>query len=188
MIVQGKVFSSFDRVSVLSEALPYLQRFAGKTVVIKYGGAAMKDPTLKVCRQTSSSFHSSMNRLIICRARSPKQKVNLHHTACRRVSSTIWCCCLLWESGLSWYMGEVLRSISGSTSWVLRHSSRTASESQMVRAMHPNAPSPSIGAGVLRHSSDPEAQSKTSPALYGCEWLLAQLCLQHSSDAATPST
>jgi hypothetical protein len=37
-------------VSVLSEALPYLQRFAGKTMVIKYGGAAMKDPTLKVQR------------------------------------------------------------------------------------------------------------------------------------------
>ena len=35
-------------MSVLSEALPYLQRFAGKTVVIKYGGAAMKDPSLKV--------------------------------------------------------------------------------------------------------------------------------------------
>ncbi|KDD72164.1 hypothetical protein H632_c3764p0, partial [Helicosporidium sp. ATCC 50920] len=35
------------RVSVLAEALPYLQRFAGKTVVIKYGGAAMKDPALK---------------------------------------------------------------------------------------------------------------------------------------------
>lgn len=47
--MQGKSFSSFDRVSVLSEALPYLQRFAGKTVVIKYGGAAMKDPSLKVC-------------------------------------------------------------------------------------------------------------------------------------------
>ncbi len=41
-------FSPFERVSVLSEALPYLQRFAGKTVVIKYGGAAMKDPSLKV--------------------------------------------------------------------------------------------------------------------------------------------
>nr|AVU04951.1 acetylglutamate kinase [Lobosphaera incisa] len=40
-------FSAFDRVSVLSEALPYLQRFRGKTIVIKYGGAAMKDPTLK---------------------------------------------------------------------------------------------------------------------------------------------
>jgi acetylglutamate kinase len=40
-------FSAFDRVSVLSEALPYLQRFRGKTIVIKYGGAAMKDESLK---------------------------------------------------------------------------------------------------------------------------------------------
>ena len=29
------------RVSVLSEALPYIQRFAGRRIVIKYGGAAM---------------------------------------------------------------------------------------------------------------------------------------------------
>ncbi len=36
-----------DRVQVLSEALPYLQEFAGRTIVIKYGGAAMKDSTLK---------------------------------------------------------------------------------------------------------------------------------------------
>ncbi len=32
---------------VLSEALPYIRRFAGKTVVIKYGGNAMVDETLK---------------------------------------------------------------------------------------------------------------------------------------------
>jgi acetylglutamate kinase len=32
---------------VLIEALPYIQRFAGKTVVIKYGGNAMVDPALK---------------------------------------------------------------------------------------------------------------------------------------------
>jgi acetylglutamate kinase len=36
-----------DRVQVLSEALPYLQAFAGRTIVVKYGGAAMKDDTLK---------------------------------------------------------------------------------------------------------------------------------------------
>ena len=36
-----------QRVHILSEALPYLQRFRKKTVVIKYGGAAMKDPELK---------------------------------------------------------------------------------------------------------------------------------------------
>jgi len=32
---------------VLSEALPYIQRFSGKTVVIKYGGNAMIDDPLK---------------------------------------------------------------------------------------------------------------------------------------------
>jgi len=33
--------------SVLSEALPYIQRFAGKTIVVKYGGNAMTDEALK---------------------------------------------------------------------------------------------------------------------------------------------
>ncbi len=32
---------------VLSEAMPYIQRFVGKTIVIKYGGNAMTDETLK---------------------------------------------------------------------------------------------------------------------------------------------
>ena len=35
------------RVSVLSEALPYIQRFANKRIVIKYGGSAMADKTLQ---------------------------------------------------------------------------------------------------------------------------------------------
>lgn len=35
------------RVEILHEALPYIQRFAGKTIVIKYGGHAMVDPLLK---------------------------------------------------------------------------------------------------------------------------------------------
>lgn len=39
--------SNLDKVTILSEALPLLQRFRGKTIVVKYGGAAMKDPTLK---------------------------------------------------------------------------------------------------------------------------------------------
>ena len=33
--------------SVLSEALPYIQRFAGKTIVVKYGGNAMTEESLK---------------------------------------------------------------------------------------------------------------------------------------------
>lgn len=35
------------RVRVLSEALPYIQQFSGRTIVVKYGGAAMKDSRLK---------------------------------------------------------------------------------------------------------------------------------------------
>ena len=41
------MFNASDRVQVLSEALPYIQSFAGRTVVVKYGGAAMKDSDLK---------------------------------------------------------------------------------------------------------------------------------------------
>ena len=36
------------RVRVLSEALPYIQKFANRTIVVKYGGAAMKDSNLKI--------------------------------------------------------------------------------------------------------------------------------------------
>ncbi|HKJ61652.1 MAG TPA: acetylglutamate kinase, partial [Hyphomicrobiales bacterium] len=36
-----------SRASVLIEALPYLQRFADQTIVIKYGGNAMVEEELK---------------------------------------------------------------------------------------------------------------------------------------------
>jgi acetylglutamate kinase len=36
-----------QRVSVLSEALPYIQRFSGRRIVVKYGGAAMVDEGLR---------------------------------------------------------------------------------------------------------------------------------------------
>ena len=36
-----------DRVATLLESLPYIRDFHGKTVVIKYGGAAMTDPKLR---------------------------------------------------------------------------------------------------------------------------------------------
>ena len=35
--------------NVLNEALPYIQRFAGKTIVVKFGGNAMVDENLKKC-------------------------------------------------------------------------------------------------------------------------------------------
>ncbi|XP_050283359.1 uncharacterized protein LOC126723693 [Quercus robur] len=35
------------RVDVLSESLPFIQKFRGKTIVVKYGGAAMKSQALQ---------------------------------------------------------------------------------------------------------------------------------------------
>lgn len=36
-----------EKANILVEALPYIRKFYGKTFVIKYGGAAQKDPFLK---------------------------------------------------------------------------------------------------------------------------------------------
>ncbi len=36
-----------DRAEILSDALPYIQQYAGKTVVVKYGGNAMTNAALK---------------------------------------------------------------------------------------------------------------------------------------------
>jgi len=40
------MIDNLTRAQILIEALPYMQHFTGKTVVIKYGGNAMTDPAL----------------------------------------------------------------------------------------------------------------------------------------------
>jgi len=41
------MLSNSDRMQILSESLPFIQKFAGKIFVIKYGGAAMTNGQLK---------------------------------------------------------------------------------------------------------------------------------------------
>lgn len=41
------IIGAREKASILSEALPYIRRFAGCTLVIKYGGNAMTEPELK---------------------------------------------------------------------------------------------------------------------------------------------
>ena len=36
-----------DKAELLSQALPYIRKYHGKTIVIKYGGNAMTDPALQ---------------------------------------------------------------------------------------------------------------------------------------------
>lgn len=42
-----EVFSNAERAEVLTQALPYIKRYVGKVVVIKYGGNAMINESLK---------------------------------------------------------------------------------------------------------------------------------------------
>lgn len=46
-VIGGTTRLDDDSVNVLLEALPYIREFHGKTVVIKYGGAAMRDESLR---------------------------------------------------------------------------------------------------------------------------------------------
>ena len=46
-IIGKKFFNENDKAEILIEALPYIQKFYGKTIVIKYGGNAMINDELK---------------------------------------------------------------------------------------------------------------------------------------------
>ena len=45
--VMTQKISPQDKAGILAEALPYIKRFHGKTIVVKYGGNAMTDEKLK---------------------------------------------------------------------------------------------------------------------------------------------
>jgi acetylglutamate kinase len=44
--VNSRLEAAGEKAHVLAEALPYIREFSGRTVVIKYGGHAMEDPSL----------------------------------------------------------------------------------------------------------------------------------------------
>ena len=43
----NKEFTNIQRAEVLTQALPYIKKYNGKIIVVKYGGNAMTDPFLK---------------------------------------------------------------------------------------------------------------------------------------------
>ena len=45
--VMEEIFSNAQRADVLTQALPYIRRYNGKIIVVKYGGNAMVNETLK---------------------------------------------------------------------------------------------------------------------------------------------
>lgn len=56
-----------QRANMLIEALPYIQRLFGKTIIIKYGGAAMQDPDLtqKILEDITLLKFVGMNPIVV---------------------------------------------------------------------------------------------------------------------------
>ena len=46
--MENRNMSDITKTQVLIEALPYIQKFNNKKVVVKYGGSAMLDPELQL--------------------------------------------------------------------------------------------------------------------------------------------
>ena len=47
MSTESKPISPRDKADILAQAMPYIRKYHGKTMVIKYGGNAMTDPALQ---------------------------------------------------------------------------------------------------------------------------------------------
>jgi len=56
-----------DTARVLNEALPYLQRYSGQTIVVKYGGNAMTDEHLQRCfaQNMATLKHVGINPIVV---------------------------------------------------------------------------------------------------------------------------
>jgi acetylglutamate kinase len=56
-----------DQARILSEALPFMQRYENKTIVVKYGGAAMGDPALgqAFARDIALLKQSGVNPIVV---------------------------------------------------------------------------------------------------------------------------
>lgn len=67
MGVSNTLAQGLDKAAVLAEALPYIRKFSGKTVVIKYGGAAMAAADLKdaVMQDIALMKYVGMNPIVV---------------------------------------------------------------------------------------------------------------------------
>jgi len=66
-MIDNTDFGFINKANILIEALPYIQRLWGKTVVIKYGGNAMKsdDLTLKILEDVTLLKYVGINPILV---------------------------------------------------------------------------------------------------------------------------
>lgn len=63
----ARLSDALDQARLLSEALPFMQRYENKTIVVKYGGAAMGDPALgqAFARDIALLKQSGVNPIVV---------------------------------------------------------------------------------------------------------------------------
>jgi acetylglutamate kinase len=66
-IIANVTLSALEKAHVLTESLPYIQKFRGKTVVMKYGGHAMDDPRAResFCRDVVLLKFVGLNPVVV---------------------------------------------------------------------------------------------------------------------------
>ncbi|MEM9331297.1 MAG: acetylglutamate kinase [Pseudomonadota bacterium] len=66
-MTDNKKAKGLEEAEILSQALPYMQRYAGRTVVIKYGGNAMGDEALgrAFCRDVALLKQSGVHPVVV---------------------------------------------------------------------------------------------------------------------------
>jgi acetylglutamate kinase len=66
-LLSTATLSPVEKASVLVEALPYIKKFRGKTIVIKYGGHAMDDERLReaFCRDVVLMKYVGLNPVVV---------------------------------------------------------------------------------------------------------------------------
>src|SRR3712207_7425343 len=72
-------------VETLLEALPYIREFHGRTVVIKYGGAAMEDPS----RSEEHTSELQSRQYLVCRLLLEKKKKHTSYYSSTSIISHI---------------------------------------------------------------------------------------------------
>ena len=75
-------------IATLLEALPYIREFHGRTIVVKYGGAAMEDPSLReeFARDIVLLKYVGMNPVVV-HGGGPESRTTWSASACRSSSA-----------------------------------------------------------------------------------------------------
>lgn len=90
MLAARRVYENEEMALLFSEATPYIQKYHGKTMVIKYGGNAMINETLKNAVMNDLVTLTLLGvRVVLVHGGGPAINEMLKKSAWRAISTTV---------------------------------------------------------------------------------------------------